>query len=154
MTNRKYFKKSIGLLFNAAGYELRGNCWTRLNSEVVVVVNLDKSPYDDQHYLEVGFWLTALGCYEGQKPPKCHLRFSLESLFAENRILILDATILPNTGGDLSVSERFLSFMKNGAIPFLLTCDQFSNLLQHYRGGRFHDGLIRKEAKVLLNESR
>jgi len=79
----------VSPLLKSAGFKKTRNTWHRGSSDGVCVFNIQASQFGSEYYLNVGFYIGALGSLE--KPPeyKCHIRERLElssnveSLFLE-----------------------------------------------------------------------
>ena len=149
MTDKKAFKKQLANVLLDAGFLLKVNSWRASGEEVVVVVEINKSPYDEQHYLNIGFWINRLGSFAGQKYNQCHLYFRLEGLFPLRRTLILNSLYLSKTGG-LEPNQDFFSFVSSEVIPFVKASMTLSDLARAFRDGLLADGLLLREARDLL----
>lgn len=148
MIDKKTFKKAINEPFKKAGFIKRGQTWYLDGKDVLVVTNLQKNDWAESYYINVGFWLKALG--ETSFPPynHCHLSYRIESLFPEKRDLIL-------IGGSLEESNlenlaNLIQFMTNYVIPFLKDCTEINKLSELFATGSLNNGLIFKEARQYL----
>lgn len=61
-------------LLKSVGFKKSRTTWYRSSSEGVCVFNIQASQFGSEYYLNVGFYISALGSIE--KPPeyKCHIR--------------------------------------------------------------------------------
>ena len=62
----------------AAGYKKKARTWWRTTADSVQVVNLQKSPYGEQVYVNLGLYVRALGTEEFPPENRCHIQARLE----------------------------------------------------------------------------
>jgi hypothetical protein len=58
----------------------KGSTWYRKLDDLIWVVNLQKSQYGRQYYVNIGVWLRELGDLEWPKEQECHVRSRIEAL--------------------------------------------------------------------------
>ena len=77
---KKPFEAAIARVLKPLGYGKRGATWHRERDDVISVVNLQKSQWGDDLYLNVGVYLKEAG--PERRPPEslCHVRTRLTSL--------------------------------------------------------------------------
>jgi hypothetical protein len=96
---RNAVQKAFDRFGRAAGFEKKSGAWYRRCDEVVAVVDLQKSQYGPQYYVNVAFWLRALGEEQYPKTWKSHVQVRLGSLLTPElaerakRLLDLDQEI-------------------------------------------------------------
>jgi hypothetical protein len=150
MIDREDLKKSIALPLKKAGFVKKGLSWWVDSKDVIVVVNLQKCDWGDYYFINIGFWLKALENGLFPKENECHLSFRAESLFPEQRELILVSCHLemsePKMLTDLSI------FLENQLIPFLIECTQESKLTELLAQGALNNGFVWIEARKYLSE--
>src|SRR3977135_1768112 len=64
----------------AAGMTKHSGNWYRTSGDVVTVMNLQKSLYSLSYYVNVGWWLRALGDAKFPKENQLHVRIRLDAL--------------------------------------------------------------------------
>ncbi|PWF43921.1 DUF4304 domain-containing protein [Massilia glaciei] len=87
------FSQKLAPVLKARGFKKTGATWYRNLDRMIQVLNIQKSPYADNFYVNVGIYLKALG--DELRPPeaRCHFRFRAESVlgaderFELNRLL-------------------------------------------------------------------
>ena len=148
MIDKKTFKKSIAAPLEMAGFVKTGQSWYLDGKDAIVVVNLQKSDFDEQYFINMGIWLKALGENAFPQENLCHICLRAERLFPEQRELILRGCSLEYSDEGLwgSLSE----FIKTSLIPFCRTCSDEGYLRTLLSQGRFDGGLVRKEARTRL----
>lgn len=70
------------------GMTRKSNSWYLRGTQVTIVLNLQKSIYSGQRYLNVAFWLNALGDEPFPRESKCHIRLRLDSLLDDQEARI------------------------------------------------------------------
>ena len=66
-----------------ARLEKKSHTWYRRSAEVIAVLNLQKSQYGPQYYVNQAFWLRQLGDEPYPKEHECHVRSRLEDIVPE-----------------------------------------------------------------------
>lgn len=98
----------------AQGFKKKARTWTRERGDVFQILNLQKSAYGEQLYVNVAVYLKALGSEPHPPEHRCHIRARLERIAPERLfedIRSLDASVPPPPG--------FLEAVYTHAIPWL-----------------------------------
>jgi hypothetical protein len=77
----------------ASGFTKKARTWWRHSPDVIQVLNLQKSPYGDNLYVNLGIYVKSLG--EEQNPPenRCHVQARLERVVhSEHEQFVVAAT--------------------------------------------------------------
>jgi hypothetical protein len=108
--NAKELAATIDEVLGPAGFEKRKSTWFRHHPETVLVVDLQKSDYGGQFYVNLGIGLRALGLSEWPREEHCHIRVRLERVLSradtENRAFDLEDRSLPDDIRRLIVQDR------------------------------------------------
>lgn len=149
MINKKVFKKAIADPFERVAYVKRGHSWYLDGEDSVIVVNLQKSDFGEEYFMNIGIWIKTLGQALFPKQNQCHLSCRVERLFPEDQEMIWNGLSLDkaNLQALLDLSE----FISLKLIPFLNDCTQKHKLTEFMTLGRFKSGLISKEARDYLS---
>jgi hypothetical protein len=83
MSTRNAVQQAFDEFGREAHFEKRSGSWYRHGEEVIAVLNLQKSQYGPQYYVNQAFWLRQLGDDRYPKEHKCHLRLRLEDVLPE-----------------------------------------------------------------------
>ncbi len=81
------------------GFRKKGRSWWRDGCETTQVVNLQKSPYADKLYVNLGVYIARLGPEVNPPVNHCHIQMRFERVTGAenwNEINYLQATTLPN----------------------------------------------------------
>lgn len=68
------------------GFRKTGSTWRLNQDETVIVVNLQKSQYDNAYFINIGFCLQSLPHNDNPKCEECHVYMRLEDLPAASTI--------------------------------------------------------------------
>jgi hypothetical protein len=68
----------VASTLKSAGYKKKARTWWRTTPDSIQVVNLQKSPYGEQVYVNLGLYVRALGNEEFPPENRCHIRARLE----------------------------------------------------------------------------
>jgi hypothetical protein len=149
MTNRE-FKSILEGAFTSKGFKLVDKNARYDGTAAAIFVGLQKLEYDEQYFINVGFWLRALGDQAPRKVEQTHMYFRLERLFPNLRETVLD-------GGRLSLPDQpqaataLSAIISAECIPVLTElANSDLTLRKRFREGGFSGGLIRKEAREAL----
>ena len=150
MIDKKSFKKTIGLPLENAGFVKKGQSWYLDSKDVIVVVNLQKCDWGDWYYINIGIWLKALEEGSFPKESDCHLSYRAESLFPDQRELILLGCHLEMSNPQMLVDLS--KYVESQLIPFLIGCTEISKLRELMAHGVLKNGFIWIEARKYLSE--
>lgn len=149
MTNHE-FKSIIEGAFTSNGFKRVDKNARFDGAAAVILIGLQKLEYDEQYFINVGFWLRALSDQVPRKVEHTHMYFRLERLFPPRREAVLD-------GGCLSLPEqpqaatKLSAIISQECIPVLVKlANSEAALRQRFSQGGFSGGLIRKEARAAL----
>ncbi len=134
----------------SAGYQRLGSRWYKSKPEVAVVIDVQRSVYDAQHFINIGFWIKDLGLFDKPRTEQCHIKLRASSLpLADDE----DFGKLLNLDEEMDEGERerrWSNFVRNAILPF---CDDnlsVEGLCKTYSKGQFRDALVLKGAHALL----
>lgn len=133
----------------ASGFTKNGDTWYSEKSETILVVNLQKSQWGEQYYINLAAWFKELG--ESKFPPKehlCHVRTRLTSLTngSLEKALNLESKELDDSRREPIVGKA----IKEVAIPFLDQCSTLKGLKRQYEGDRLAKVMVHKNLKHLM----
>lgn len=109
MIDKTNFKKAVGSVLKSVGFENKGQSWYLDGDDSIVVLNLQKSDFDEKYYVNLGVWLKSLGGVAFPSENKCHIQARLTSLFpAQTEIIDQACTFLPRlfAGRRSAVKDR------------------------------------------------
>jgi hypothetical protein len=71
-------EKLLAPVMKVAGFRKKQRTWWRETAETVEVVNLQKSPYSEQMYVNLGVYIRSLGQETSPPEHRCHIRARME----------------------------------------------------------------------------
>jgi hypothetical protein len=151
MTLHLSVKKIVKHALLEYGFNCSSKNWFYETEDVILIFNFSKSDHDNQHYMNIGFWLKALGPYDEQAYYQTHMNFSCDSLFKDSRNFLLRILSL-----NISISEeektKLLHFFKFELFPFFEKCKKLENLKKVFIEMNLNSrGLVLHQAKTLLS---
>jgi hypothetical protein len=133
------------------GFRRRGSLWTRATNDVTQSVELQKSQYGEQFYLNVGLWLNALGTLERVRDTDMHIRLRPDTLFnpieCEEWVRHLD---FDQAIGDAERQQVLTSMMESLLIARLDAWQSQSGVQNAFENGDLSHALILGGARAAL----
>jgi hypothetical protein len=80
MTSRNELLAILNTHLAPMGFARRRSTWYRATEDLVQAVNLQKSQWGNQYYLNVGIWIVALGRSSSPALHRCHVRWRVNEL--------------------------------------------------------------------------
>lgn len=77
---------AISAPLKAARFRKKARTWHRINDGTIDVFNIQKSPYGDGLYLNLGVYLTSLGPELSPPEYRCHIQVRLEHVAHPSRV--------------------------------------------------------------------
>jgi len=152
MTDSKIIKEAIKKPLSEAGYIKKSDTWYLRNDEVVLLVNIQKSQYGNQFYINCGASLKSLSSVEFPKEHQCNIRFRIEDVIpsgSESNIgALLDLE-------DISISENqrkdgILKLIVECVLPALNALSSIKGIGEAIRSGLLAKAMVHKDVKDLV----
>jgi Domain of unknown function (DUF4304) len=133
------------------GFKKKADSWYMDSDDIILVINLQKSAYGPQYYINVALWLKPLGEADCPKEHRCHIRSRWDSLVAFDekhlaRLLDLEAPIADN--------ERQLEIahiLKSHVVPFLSKVSTLDGVRSVYQTASWPSSLVNRSAQEFLS---
>jgi hypothetical protein len=153
MADSKLVKEALGTPLAEAGFKRKSDTWYRGNDEVVLVVNLQKSQYGDQYYVNCGVALKSLGAVEFPKEHHCHIRFRLTAIVSDAKRKDIESVFdLENDSLSDQVRRGEVSkFIRSIALPILEGCSSRDGIIETIKSGKFVKAMVHKQVKDLIS---
>ncbi|GAA2145824.1 hypothetical protein GCM10009825_38900 [Arthrobacter humicola] len=116
-----------------AGFSKRSGSWYRITDEVITVVELQKSQYGLQYYVNLALWLRPLGEVKTPKEQACHLRTRLSRLDGSEEGRLSSLLDLDVPTPERERAENLLAFLTTHLAPVLEAVVSL-NSLRHEAG--------------------
>lgn len=145
----KIFKK----ILSPIGFSYINKFFYNKNKEVTVSVNIQKSNYSDDHYINIGIWMNALGGETiNPKIHMCHIMFRADSLLLNNDLGIdVGKTLNFN---EENIQDRINSLKDFSRLLFAPLISKFLSLeliAEAYKSGCLSNALLDADAREFLN---
>lgn len=151
MAVSNFLKSVIDDPLKKLGFTKKSNSWYLVNEEVVLVVNLQKSQYGEQHYVNLGVALKSFGADGFPKEHLCDIRFRLSSVVPKERREECDIAFDLEKG--LTDQERrvvVIDFFERYGLSLLMVCQSISSLAEAYKSGKLPEWAASKRAADFL----
>lgn len=151
MSDAKHFvQRLLDETLHALGFKRKGTLWTRSANDVYQSVEMQKSQFGEQYYINLGVWLTALGSPQNPRDKDMHIRLRADSLF--------DAAACERWVRNLDFEqdvahddrERELSAMMRDVVALLIAWDSEANLREAMNAGDLSDAFVQAAARTAL----
>ncbi|WP_309893696.1 DUF4304 domain-containing protein [Archangium sp.] len=144
-------KESLTKVLRDSGFAGGASTWHKDGSEAILVVNLQKSQYGQQYYVNLGVWLNALGAAKKPKENQCHVQIRATSLPADgvkrfDQALNLEDPAMTSDQREAVIEE----FMRGDAIPFLESCGTLNGIRSALDGGKLARALVYGSVRDLI----
>lgn len=146
--NALAFKKGLERVLLSIGFERTGKSLHRVGSGAATMVTFEKG-FGSQWFINVGFWLYALGNEPPDRVEQTHLYFRLERLVPNFRERLLEAGALDEPNQPQAY-EELCELLANDIDSALRVLGTEAGLRAALQEGRLTHGLVRKEARVYL----
>lgn len=118
------------------GFRRKADHWYRRTGELVQLVNLQKSPWGKQYYINIAWWLNDLGTEQFPKEHRSHLRGRCNTFLSQDRRILdrlLDFEDLSRTAEERSacVADLFVGHV----MPFLQRTKSLAGLRELFAAG-------------------
>jgi hypothetical protein len=146
--NAANFKKGLSQVFLGLGCKTVGKSLRRDQSDVSILVSFQKG-FGDQWYINIGFWLHALGALATDRVEQTHLYFRLERLLPELREVILTAGAIDDSNQPASYDLLKAALASEGD-TMMQDLGTEAGLRRALQSSRLSQGLVTGEARQFL----
>ena len=84
MIEKTIFKAALNEVFQRSRFARKGQSWFLNGEDAIVVVELQKSNYDEKYYVNFGIWLKRFGLTLYPKANHCQIQSRLTSLYPDH----------------------------------------------------------------------
>lgn len=155
MKTENEIKLGIDEAVKEAGFLRKSTNWYREMNETILVINLQKSNYGDQYYINLGILVKDLPAYPGSKPqPKAHqchiqMRMGSEEPAEEKhleQLLNRDDKTIASIDRRLGIKQAIRLI----ALPFLDQCSTVDGIRNAYSQGKLDRAAVFKTVRDSL----
>ncbi len=129
----------------------RASTWHKSLPDSILVVDLQKSQYGLQYYLNLGIWLKQLGEAQAPKEHQCHIRLRATALPAKGAKLLEQALDLEDMSISPEQREKVLvEYIQKEVLPFMEVTGTVEGASTALAGDKLKRAMVHKKAKELL----
>jgi len=135
----------------ASGFTSRGRTWHLECEDAIVLVNLQKSGFGRQFYINLGIFLKELATPKSLKEQFCHVRLRANDVISRGKKSL--ETALDTEASQMEPAERvkvIASALTGKVVPLLLECGTRPGLKKAYDSGVLDEAFIHGLARSLL----
>lgn len=132
----------------------RSGSWYAAGNDVITIINLQKSQYSRYYYLNMAFWLRALGEATFPKENHCHVRFRAEWIVPVRAGELSRLLDLEDDAVDHERAHRLIALLDEQLGPFLDEAGTLSGLRRLQSSGTLARGLTHYLALPILEADR
>ncbi len=136
-------------VLSGSGFARKGDTWYRRTDEAVEVVNLQKSQYGQQYYLNYAIWLLPLGDATFPKEVNCHIRLRMDAIASSRerlaRLLDLEADI-----PEVERKAALTAVLTDEFLPFAAGNRVIADVGARLKAGQLSKAMVTAAAKQLL----
>jgi hypothetical protein len=152
--NQLELERIIGEVLQPRGFRKDKTTWSRTNDDVIALVNLQKSQWGGQYYLNVAWYLRLLESPSAPKEHKAHVRTRLTSIPQVARETLEAALDLEREGVNDDARRRTIQgAIADILLPLLDANSTLSQLRQSYSDGALREFSVIRGAREILSES-
>jgi len=133
-----------------AGLHKKSGAWYGHGEEVIAVLDLQKSQYGAQYYLNQAFWLRELGDERYPKEWKCHVRERVGSLLPAHAALLERLLDLEHEIPDEERFDELVSLLREELLPLIERGSSVVGLQAMLADGTLEGAFLRGPAQRVL----
>jgi len=150
-TQSSQVKAILKRTLHEAGFVGNASTWHKSLSETILVVDLQKSQYGPQYYLNLGIWLKQLGETQNPKEHQCHIRLRATSLPSEGAKLLERALDLEDMSMSAEQREKVIvEYMQSEVLPFMEMAATVEGSGTALGSGKLSRAMVHKQVRELL----
>lgn len=153
MATSNPIREALSTLLKAHGFKNKSNSWYLDDEESVSVVNLQKSRYGDQYYINLGVAFKVLGVVGFPAAHKCHVSFRLEEAIPDAEQELYKAALnMENQSISPDDRKAVVSRMVEiFGLAMLRESSSAKGVEAAYKGGRLAGAMVLRQVKDLFN---
>ncbi|WP_082585445.1 DUF4304 domain-containing protein [Hydrogenophaga sp. Root209] len=140
---------AIAPFLKVSGFKKKAKTWRRHCPDVIQVLNLQKSPYGDNMYVNLGVYVRSLG--EEQNPPenRCHVQVRLERVTQSER----EQCVVAANANEVPTQALIEAILIDG-VAWLNDLATLSGIRRYLESGGSKKGLVLHEAANLAAQAK
>lgn len=151
VSRRDVIQATLDAFGREVGLSKSSNTWYLRQAETIAVINLQRSQYGAQYYVNVALWLLPLGDADKPKENVCHVRTRLDDLLPPERAARVPALFDLDTAVDEEARrDEILSILRSDLLPVLKACATVDGLRSVAGERLVKRSLVNRAAQELL----
>ena len=140
---------SVGIVLSPLGFKKEKKSWLKEEEKLIFAINLQKSQYGYQYYVNIGIFLKSIGV-DAQRPEKGQVQLRIEQLCDDDKEVI-SLFNLENDIDDSRRDEAVRSMLIAKVIPFFEANKTLQLIAGNYKNGLLSKFLLRRELYEMIN---
>jgi hypothetical protein len=152
--NTRELANTLDQILAPAGFRRRNDTWYKTNEDTITLVDLQKSQWGGQYYVNLGVYLRVLGRTTSPPEHLAHIRARLGSIAGDDASAIEEALDLERSS--ISAEQRastIAKFLRTLALPYLAERSALPRLRRLHAEGRLGPAMVLKSARDVLEAS-
>ena len=139
-------KSAVAKTLKDAGFLQNGTTWYSDRADTILVVQLQKSRYSSQYYINAAVWVKKLGPASTPREPACHIRRRAGGAKLEAALNGDDVSL------DSAQRERQIAAgIKRSTLSFLTACESLGKIRELLATDKLNNALVCKEVWNLVS---
>jgi hypothetical protein len=130
----------------AAGFRKKARTWWRHGDETIQVVNLQKSPYGERLYVNLGVYVTQLGSETSPPENRCHVQARLERVADSSRLAAISSA-----EADATPTQPLVEAILVDGLAWLDGLSTLAGIRQYIESGGTSKGLVLATVRQLVS---
>lgn len=146
---------ALGSALIGAGFKKKSDTWYCDEEDAIAVVNVQKSQYGQQYYVNLGVWFKSFGINLMPKENQCHIRFRLSSVVPDDANAKLSNAL--DLDAPLDADERrsaLVAIFEQYGLTVLRRCVSFDGVRGALLDGSLSKALVQSKLRMLLEETK
>lgn len=148
--SRNVIVDTFGTFMKEHKFSKKNGSWYRASADMITVVELQKSQYGHQYYVNLALWIMSLGEDSTPKEQNCHVRTRLGSIVGEKGKQVSDLFNLDTSEEDNHRSEALKVLLSETFLPILDTLQNSNNLYTPLGRRILKNSLVNRQAQEYL----
>lgn len=135
----------------AEGFRRKASTWYSDKEQTILLVNLQRSRWGPQYYVNLAVWVKALGPAALPKEADCHIRCRLGALVPEEMETTVSALLdLENGLGDIDRKTAVAALLRQYGLPVLKECSTLDGIGRLLKGDALKGAAVQVKLLQLL----
>jgi len=128
------------------GFRKKSRTWWRHNDDTIQVLNLQKSPYGERMYVNLGIYVRALGTEDLPPENRCHLQVRLERVSNAERW-----GSVASAESDREPTPELIAAVLVDGVAWLDRLSTLAGIREYIDSGGASNGLVSSTVRQLLD---